>query len=97
MDIESLLEESVEDWDSPHNSEWILGVDIWGVVFIVKAPNIHPSFLEDRSAEMVGFHTEVNEEAGLYKAVCDYYVSTCWETGTVDDWEFEIKRMDKIA
>ena len=37
--------EKEPEFDSPHDSEWIIGVDQWHNVFVIKAPNINPSFL----------------------------------------------------
>lgn len=87
-----------DEWASPNNSEWVIGVDMAGSIFIVGAPNIHPSFFDGGyTAENIGFPPDiVDVDAGLYKAICSFSTSTDWETGQVDDWSFDIESLELI-
>ncbi len=80
-----------EQYDSPNGSEWIVAVDKWGFVTILKTPNIHPSIIEYGNAEEIGLPFELeNKIPGVYKWKCNYYQCTDWETGFVDEMGFDV-------
>lgn len=80
-----------ENYESPNGSEWIVAVDKWGMVTILKTPNIHYSLLDPGNAEEIGLPFEVEDKIpGVYKWKCNLHVGTDWETGYVDELEFEV-------
>ncbi len=98
IDTDKLKEAAEPVYDSPHNSEWIVGIDAWGCVFVLKAPNIHFSFFDNaHNAECIGIPFEMPEEkAGVYKMRCSYHELTDWESGIVDDYEFHCEELTKV-
>lgn len=82
--------EEEEGYEAPGFNEWVLCVDSWGQVHVVKHPNIHFSFLETRNAEEIGLPYEVKDrKPGVYRVVTKFKKSTDWETGLVDDYSFD--------
>ena len=47
-------EEGEETFDSHQKTQWVISVDAWGAVSVLKHPNIHPGFLEGTNAEEIG-------------------------------------------
>jgi hypothetical protein len=87
-------EDNEPEWDSPDNSEWILGISDNGTVYVLSKPNIHESFFDNGDdAEMIGLPTEIEDKTGVYKCICSYHQTKDWESGHVDDWWFEIESM----
>jgi len=91
-------DETEPNWDSEHNSQWIIGVDISHNVFVIVAPNIHPSFFDNGSeAEYIGLPVDLpDEDPGIYEITCSFHTHKDWETGIVDDYEFHIEEMNKL-
>lgn len=80
------------EYDSPQKSEWVVAVDQWGFVTILKAPNIHPSFLDCKNAEEIGIPFELDVEhvsAGVYKWTCNLNSSYDYEYSYYEQ-EFEV-------
>lgn len=77
-------------YEDPNGSTWTLGVDFKGAVFILKAPNIDPSFLEYGHAEDIGLPYDVDWGEGVYEVTCAFSTSVDPWSGYVDDWDFEI-------
>ena len=85
------------EYDSPHDSEWIIGVDQWHNVFVIKAPNINPALLEFQNAEEIGIPFEMTDEKpGVYIMRCSYSESHDCESGLVDDWQFECEELTTV-
>lgn len=86
------------DFDSPNGSVWIVAVDIQGLVTILKAPNIHYSYFDNgKSAEDIGLPCEVEDVVpGVYRWTCDLISSKDWETGIVDDYEFQVEEQELL-
>lgn len=79
--------------DTRHlETEWVVGVDKWGEVFIINAPDIAPHFLEYRTAEEIGIepYQWPGTSAGVYLIKCEYEENHDPETGMVDDYRFRI-------
>ena len=97
IEEEKLKKAAEPVYDNPHNTEWIISVDAWGNVSILKAPNIHPSILEFRNAEEIGIPFEMPEEKpGVYIMRCSYHETHDCESGLVDDWQFECEELTKV-
>lgn len=81
-----------EGYEHPNGSKWIVSVDVYGNVSILKKPNIHPGFFEScSSAEEIGLPFECDDvEPGVYEWVCNYVQHRDWETGMCDDGEFNV-------
>ena len=78
-------------------TEWIISVDMWHNVSIIKAPNAHPRILAYGNAEEIGIPCELPDtEAGLYLMRCSYYETRDSESGRVDDWGFKRERLTLI-
>ncbi len=86
------------EFESPNGSVWIVAVDIQGLVTILKAPNIHYSFFDlGKSAEDIGLPCEVEDVGpGVYRWTCSVNSSKDWETGIVDDYEFEVEKEELL-
>ena len=84
------------DWGCHKNTEWIVSIDMFGNVSILKAPNIHPGFLEFTNAEEIGLPFESNDPPGVYKWQCTFSESRDWESGLVDDYEFDVAESVKL-
>lgn len=79
--------------DTRHlKTEWVVGVDKWGEVFIIAAPDIAPHFLEYRTAEEICIepYQWPGTSAGVYLIKCEYEENHDPETGMVDDYCFRI-------
>jgi hypothetical protein len=89
------------DYDSPQKSEWILGLDMDGSVFVVVAPNIHHDFFEcGMDAELIGLPDVIEDkDPGLYKAICSLHESGggSYYGGYADyDYSFEIDELTPV-
>lgn len=69
------------DYQDPDGSEWIIGVDQWGALFIVSAPNIPPDLLDSHTAEEIGIGYHVNDfdrsftwRPGLYRVTMSFRI-----------------------
>lgn len=80
-------------YDSPYMTEWIVAVDVGGMVSVLKAPNLHPSFTEDGLTALdYGLPEDVeNTPPGMYRWICSFHEEKDWESGLVDDWHFEVE------
>lgn len=68
-----------------------MAVDVGGYVSILKHPNIHESFIESCHAEDCGLPSDViDTDPGVYEWTCRLVEHRDWESGQVDDCEFEI-------
>lgn len=79
--------------DTRHlKTEWVVGVDKWGEMFIIAAPDIAPHFLEYRTVEEIGIepYQWPGTSAGVYLIKCEYEENHDPETGMVDDYRFRI-------
>ena len=75
------------EYESHHKTTWVISIDAWGAVSVLKYPNIHPGFLEDTNAEALGLPYEMPEELpGVYVMECSYYEYRDYWTSIVDDW-----------
>lgn len=81
------------EYDSPNGSTWIVAVDYAGRVTVLDAPNIHYSFLDNGpEAEYLGLPPDVDDmDPGVYRWKCSYNPHVDWESGKVDDYDFEIE------
>lgn len=88
-----LIIDEEPEYDSPHGSVWIVAVDYAGRVTVLETPNIHPGFLDNGpEAEYLGLPPEVDDmEPGVYRWTCSYHTHVDWETGLVDDYDFEVE------
>lgn len=83
---------SDEEYESHFKTKWTIGVDKFGYVFVIKAPNIHPSFFDNGdSAEYIGLPITMDVDAGVYEITCNFVAHRDWESGLVDDYEFEVE------
>lgn len=80
-------------YDSPYMTEWIVAVDVGGMVSVLKAPNLHPSFTENGLTALdYGLPEDVeNTPPGMYRWICSFHEKKDWESGLVDDWHFEVE------
>lgn len=80
-------------YDSPYMTEWIVAVDVGGMVSVLKAPNLHPGFTENgKTALDYGLPEDVeNTPLGMYRWICSFHEEKDWESGLVDDWHFEVE------
>ena len=80
-------------YDSPYMTEWIVAVDVGGMVSVLKAPNLHPGFTENgKTALDYGLPEDVeNTPPGMYRWICSFHEEKDWESGLVDDWHFEVE------
>ena len=84
-------------FDSPNGSRWIVGVADDGTVSVLSKPFIHDSFFENGSApEDMGLPGEVDAEPGVYEWICNFVEYKDWESGIVDDWEFEVIKEKRL-
>lgn len=92
-DIQVVDEYSEPEYDSPNGSVWIVAVDYAGRVTVLETPNIHHAFLENGpEAEYLGLPPDVDEmDPGVYRWTCSYHPHTDWESGKVDDYDFEVE------
>lgn len=100
MDLHEILikSESLEDeespepeYDSPNGSKWVVAVDNEGLVHVLSRPYIHDSFFEcGSSAEDLGLPADTDVAPGVYEWICNIVYHRDWETGYVDDWQFEV-------
>jgi hypothetical protein len=90
-DLESNeLDKPEDEYVDPNGSTWIVSVATDGRLSIMKAPNIHPSFLDDgMDPEYFGMPDAVTDPPGVYEWVCSYSETRDWETGMVDGYDFE--------
>lgn len=99
QDIIVLRTEAVEigadepEYDSPYMSEWVVAVDVAGMVSVLKAPNLHPGFTENgKTALDYGLPEDVEDTPpGMYRWICSFHEEKDWESGLVDDWHFEVE------
>lgn len=91
--IQAFDDEEEPDYDSPNGSVWIVAVDYAGRVTVLETPNIHHSFLDNGpEAEYLGLPPDVDDmDPGVYRWTCSYHTHTDWETGKVDDYDFEVE------
>lgn len=67
-----IVDEENVVFDSPQNSEWVVAVDLGGMISILKAPNIHYSFFDNgTSAEDIGFSPDIDLDPGVYLFICN--------------------------
>lgn len=79
------------EFDSPNGSRWIVAVADDGTVSVLSKPFIHDSFFENGSSpEDMGLPCEVDGEPGVYEWICNLVEYRDWETGYVDDYQFEV-------
>jgi len=79
------------EFDSPDGSKWIVAIDEEGLVYVLSRPCIHDSFFEcGNSAEELGLPFETENAPGIYEWICNVNYHRDWESGHVDDWEFEV-------
>lgn len=80
-------------YDSPYMTEWIVAVDVGGMVSVLKAPNLHPGFTENGLTALdYGLPEDVeNTPPGMYRWICSFHEEKDWESGLVDDWHFEVE------
>lgn len=80
-------------YDSPYMTEWVVAVDVGGMVSVLKAPNLHPGFTENgKTALDYGLPEDVdNTPPGMYRWICSFHEEKDWESGLVDDWHFEVE------
>ncbi|UPW38092.1 hypothetical protein ESCO25_00079 [Escherichia phage vB_EcoM_ESCO25] len=80
-------------YDSPYMTEWIVAVDVGGMVSVLKAPNLHPGFTENgKTALDYGLPEDVeNTPPGMYRWICSFHEEKDWESGLVEDWHFEVE------
>lgn len=80
-------------YDSPCMTEWIVAVDVGGMVSVLKAPNLHPGFTENgKTALDYGLPEDVeNTPPGMYRWICSFHEEKDWESGLVEDWHFEVE------
>lgn len=80
-------------YDSPYMTEWIVAVDVGGMVSVLKAPNLHPSFTENGLTALdYGLPEDVeNTPPGMYRWICSFHEEKDCESGLVDDWHFEVE------
>lgn len=85
-------------YDSPYMTEWIVAVDVGGMVSVLKAPNLHPGFTENgKTALDYGLPEDVeNTPPGMYRWICSFHEEKDWESGLVDDWHFEVESSSLI-
>lgn len=99
QDIIVLRTEAVEvgadepEYDSPYMSEWVVAVDVAGMVSVLKAPDLHPGFTENgKTALDYGLPEDVEDTPpGMYRWICSFHEEKDWESGLVDDWHFEVE------
>ena len=86
-----------DSFDDPDGSEWVLGVDAWGRVFVVEPPNLPDGFLDSKNAEEIGLPYElVDTKPGLYKATMAFRVHYYGEYGNDEEWLFEPTKLERI-
>ena len=85
-----------EGYDDPNGSEWVIGVDAWGALFVVQHPNLAPEFLDYKNAEEIGIgystkelDTEREWKPGLYKIKMAFRVHYHGEYGNDEEWLIE--------
>ncbi|BDU13206.1 hypothetical protein [Escherichia phage phiWec190] len=80
-------------YDSPYMTEWVVAVDVGGMVSVLKAPNLHPGFTENgKTALDYGLPEDVdNTPPGMYRWICSFHEEKDWESGLVDDWHFKVE------
>ena len=79
------------EFDHPNGSKWIVAVDIDGNVTVLNTPNICDGLLEKESPfGIIGFPCDSESDPGVYEWTCSYVESVDWESGHVDDWQFEV-------
>lgn len=92
-DIQPIDDFHEPEYDSPDGSVWIVAVDYGGNVSVLEAPNIHHCFLDNGpEAEYLGLPPNVDDmDPGVYRWTCSYRTHTDWESGQVDDYDFEVE------
>ena len=79
------------DFDHPNGSKWIVAVDIDGNVTVLDTPNLCDGLIErDTPFGIIGFPCDSESNPGVYEWTCAYVQSIDLETGTVDDFDFEV-------
>ena len=85
-----------DDYEDPNGSEWIIGVDAWGALFVVQHPNLEPGFFDYKNAEEIGIgydtkdlDTEREWKPGLYKIKMAFSVHYSGEYGNEEEWYFK--------
>ena len=87
------------EFDPPNGSKWIVAIDYQGLVSILSAPNIHPSFFDHgKDAESVGLPCDGfdGSVSGVYEWVCVLAESRDWDSGIIDDWWFEVQEEELL-
>ncbi len=91
------IKEDDPEFESPHDSKWIMSASDDGTLTILSFPNIHDSFLEvGVLPEEFGIPDSVEEATGVYEVICSFTEMLDDFTGKVDDWYFEIKSMKPL-
>lgn len=73
------------------SNKWILGVGEVGGAWVMRAPDIHWSFFENGyNVEDLGIQGSEELDEGVYEITTRYSEHLDWETGVVDDWDFNI-------
>ena len=89
--------EKEPEYDSLELTEWILAVSDNGSLYILSAPNIHPSLLEDGlAAEYLFGVEEVNEKAGVYKVTANLETSEDYESGHIEFDGFSLNEFELL-
>jgi len=90
-----------EGYDDPNGSEWVIGVDAWGVLFVVQHPNLPDGMLDYKNAEEIGIGYNTKDldasrefAPGLYKVVMDFRVHYSGEYGNEEEWLFEPRSIE---
>jgi hypothetical protein len=88
------------EYEDPDGSTWIIGVDAWSAVFIIKPPNIDPFFLKYKNAEEIGLPYLVEGwQPGVYRVKCNIKTTieeTKW--GVEENWGgFTIVESDQLT
>ncbi|WP_067586481.1 hypothetical protein [Endozoicomonas ascidiicola] len=84
-------------YDDPHHTEWIISIDHWHQVSIIKPPNIAQHFLEYHNAEEIGIECYLPDHPpGLYRMTCSFHESHDIESGQVDDYGFPLETLSPI-
>lgn len=90
-EIQILEEDDEPEYASPQGSKWIVAVSDEGYVSVLVRPPIHHAFFDNGpGAEDIGLPFEVENPAGVYEWICNVQEYRDWESGYVDDWNFDV-------
>lgn len=97
-EVQVLGEDEEPVFDSPQGSVWIVAVDYSGKVTVLQPPNIHYSLLDNGpEAEYLGLPESVDDlDPGVYRWTCSYHTHTDWESGKVDDYNFQVEEEELL-